>query len=119
MPDAGLLLGRGGVPALPGVTGGPQNATERALATLSNRKSAEAGSQAVSITCPASRGHLGHRAWIDDARAVLRAVAAGRSTPEERQRYATRRNTTGTAAPDTGIPTPPKPPQKRDRGISR
>jgi hypothetical protein len=60
-----------------------------------------------------------HRARIDDARAVARAVAAGRSTPEERRRYAARRKTTGTSAPGTGMPTPPKPPPKRDRGISR
>ncbi|MGV9541028.1 hypothetical protein ACWDSF_06845 [Nocardia beijingensis] len=60
-----------------------------------------------------------HRARIDDARAVIRAVAESRSTPEERRRYADRQKTTGPAAPGTGIPTPPKPPHRRDRGISR
>ncbi|MGY1948930.1 hypothetical protein [Nocardia asiatica] len=60
-----------------------------------------------------------HRARIDDARAVIRAVAAGRSTPEERRRYAAQRKNTGTAAPGTAMPTPPKQSQKRDRGISR
>ncbi|MBF6209259.1 hypothetical protein IU483_35210 [Streptomyces gardneri] len=59
-----------------------------------------------------------HRARIDDARAVIRAVAAGRSTPEERRRYAARRKSTG-AASGTEMPIPPKPPQRRDRGISR
>ncbi|MFR9774166.1 hypothetical protein [Nocardia sp. SC052] len=60
-----------------------------------------------------------HRARIDDARAVMRAVAAGRATPEERRRYAAQRKNTSIPAPGTAMPTPPKQSQKRDRGISR